>query len=105
LGVIFATSASYAQAGTSADDHFGALACKWLVHHENTTMKTKEDTNQGVGPLPKGKSKPGAPLFKKPDMKEAENEKRDITGQTDTSLRHMKQRLAEVPKKSAGSKA
>ncbi len=29
---------------------------------------------------------------------------RDLTGQTDTSLNHMKQRLAEVPKKSAGNK-
>ncbi len=58
----------------------------------------------GASPLPKGKSKPGAPLFKKPSKKEEEKSARDLTGQTDTSLSHMKKRLAEVPKKSAGSK-
>ncbi|NOT76324.1 MAG: hypothetical protein HOP08_15455 [Cyclobacteriaceae bacterium] len=64
---------------------------------------TKNDTH-GASPLPKGKSKPGAPLFKKPKTKHEEKSERDMTGQTDTSLKDMKKRLAEVPKKSSGSK-
>ena len=60
--------------------------------------------NHGASPLPKGKRKPGVPLFKKPKASEVENEQRDVTGQTDTSLKDMKQRLAEVPKKSSASK-
>lgn len=66
-------------------------------------MTQTEDNKHGASPLPKGKSKPGVPLFKKPKAKEEENVKRDVTGQTDTSLKHMKQRLEEVPKKSSGS--
>ncbi|MEJ0057205.1 MAG: hypothetical protein WDN75_17050 [Bacteroidota bacterium] len=65
-------------------------------------METTKADQHGAGPLPKGKSKPGAPLFKKPKTKE-EKKERDLTGQTDTSLKHMKQRLAEVPKKSSGN--
>lgn len=67
-------------------------------------MTHTKDDNHGASPLPKGKRKPGVPLFKKPDAKDEGNVERDMTGQTDTSLRHMKQRLAEVPKKSSGSK-
>ncbi|HMI65472.1 MAG TPA: hypothetical protein VK517_05520 [Cyclobacteriaceae bacterium] len=67
-------------------------------------MVRKENTNHGASPLPKGKRKPGTPLFKKPRAVDDENKKRDITGQTATSLKHLKQRLAEVPKKSAGNK-
>jgi hypothetical protein len=66
-------------------------------------MKLTEDSNHGASPLPKGKRKPGVPLFKNPPAKDEKNVVRDVTGQTDTSLGHMKQRLAEVPKKSAGS--
>jgi len=65
---------------------------------------TENKDAHGASPLPKGKSKPGAPLFKKPGKKEGEKSERDVTGQTDTSLKHMKQRMAEVPKKSEGSK-
>lgn len=68
-------------------------------------MTRTEDNSHGASPLPKGKRKPGVPLFKKPKAKNEENTERDITGQTDTSLKHMKQRLAEVPKKSSGSKS
>jgi hypothetical protein len=66
-------------------------------------MKHIEDNNHGASPLPKGNRKPGVPLFKKTASKDEKNVVRDVTGQTDTSLNHMKQRLAEVPKKSAGS--
>lgn len=68
-------------------------------------MGRTEDNSHGASPLPKGKRKPGVPLFKKPKAKEEAKGERDITGQTDTSLKHMKQRLAEVPKKSSGSKS
>jgi hypothetical protein len=57
----------------------------------------------GAGPLPKGTRASGR-LFKKPSRKDEQKEERDMTGQTDTSLKDMKQRLREVPKKSAGSK-
>lgn len=67
-------------------------------------MSHTQDNNHGASPLPKGKSKPGAPLFKKPKKAEEEKPERDMTGQTDTSLKDMKKRLAEVPKKSSGSK-
>ncbi len=67
------------------------------------THTEDNDPNHGASPLPKGKSKPGAPLFKKPKAKDEEKIDRDMTGQTDTSLKHMKQRLSEVPKKSSGS--
>jgi hypothetical protein len=67
-------------------------------------MARKKDNNQGASPLPKGKRKPGTPLFKKSRARDEVNGKRDITGQTATSLTHLKQRLAEVPKKSAGNK-
>ena len=63
----------------------------------------EESNNRGASPLPKGKRKRSIPLFKSAEPKPKEHEKRDITGQTDTSLEHMKQRLAEVPKKSSGS--
>jgi hypothetical protein len=59
--------------------------------------------SHGASPLPKGKRSSG-PLFKKPGKKAEEKVERDMTGQTDTSLKHMKQRLREVPNKSAGSK-
>ncbi len=64
-------------------------------------MAKKEHNKHGATPLPKGSRKRGQPLFKKP--KEHGSPRRDRTGQTDTSLTHMKQRLSETPKKSAGS--
>ena len=64
--------------------------------------KSKADSH-GASPMPKGKRSSG-PLFKKRDKKGEEKNERDLTGQTDTSLKHMKQRLRDVPKKSAGSK-
>jgi hypothetical protein len=67
-------------------------------------MAKKENDTYGASPLPKGKRKPGVPLFKKPSARDEKKEDRDVTGQTDTSLKDMKQRLAEVPKKSSGSK-
>jgi len=67
-------------------------------------MTKPNEEQHGASPLPKGKG----PLFKKPDVnkeeKKEENKQRDLTGQTDTSLKHMKQRLREVPKKSAATK-
>ena len=57
----------------------------------------------GASPLPKGTRASGR-LFRKPGKKVEQKVERDMTGQTDTSLKHMKQRLSEVPKKSAGSK-
>jgi hypothetical protein len=66
-------------------------------------MDTSNSDCHGASPLPKGK-RSSAPLFKKPARKVEEKTGRDMTGQTDTSLKHMKQRLREVPKKSAGSK-
>lgn len=66
-------------------------------------MAQSTDESHGASPLPKGNRKPGAPLFKEPDKKNEEKKDRDLTGQTDTSLKHMKQRLKEVPKRSAGS--
>ena len=68
-------------------------------------MTLTEDNNHGASPLPKGKRKRGVPFFKEPKANDEKNAERDITGQTDTSLKHMKQRLAEVPKKSAGNKS
>jgi len=62
-------------------------------------VKPNEDQH-GASPLPKGKR----PLFKKPDVVKEEKKERDLTGQTDTSLKDMKQRLKEVPKKSAATK-
>jgi len=59
--------------------------------------------SHGASPMPKGKRSSG-PLFRKPGKKVEEKSDRDLTGQTDTSLKHMKQRLRDVPKKSAGSK-
>lgn len=76
-----------------------------VVVYQNTFMRITEDNNQGASPLPKGKRKTGVPLFKMPKAKDEENLERDITGQTDKSLKHMKQRLAEVPKKSSGNKS
>ncbi|CAN5565744.1 hypothetical protein BH10BAC4_BH10BAC4_19820 [soil metagenome] len=67
-------------------------------------MDQSPSNDHGASPMPKGKSKPGAPLFKKPKSKPEKKQERDMTGQTDTSLKHMKQRLAEIPKKSSGSK-
>jgi hypothetical protein len=67
-------------------------------------MAKKANDQYGASPLPKGKRKPGVPLFKKTTARDEQKAERDVTGQTDTSLRDMKQRLAEVPKKSAGSK-
>jgi hypothetical protein len=62
-------------------------------------MKTTGE-NHGASPLPKGKRKLGT-LYKKPAKKK--EGPRDPTGQTDTSLRRMKQRLREVPKRSAAT--
>lgn len=66
-------------------------------------MEKSAIDSHGVGPLPKGKRTTGA-LFKKPKAKEEKKAERDLTGQTDTSLSHMKQRLREVPKQSSGNK-
>ena len=66
-------------------------------------MAKLTDDNHGASPLPKGKRTSGS-LFKKPKVKDEEKAGRDMTGQTDTSLRDMKQRLREVPKQSSGSK-
>jgi hypothetical protein len=67
-------------------------------------MEHTNSDQHGAGPLPKGKSKPGHPLFKKEKAKDEKKSERDLTGQTDTSLNHMKQRLEEVPKKSSGNR-
>ena len=69
----------------------------------NHTMEKSAVNSHGASPLPKGKRSTGS-LFKKPKEKEDERVGRDMTGQTDTSLKHMKQRLREVPKQSSGSK-
>lgn len=66
-------------------------------------MEKSAVDSHGASPLPKGKRAAGS-LFKKPKAKEEEKVARDMTGQTDTSLKHMKQRLREVPKQSSGSK-
>jgi hypothetical protein len=68
-------------------------------------MEKPSEEQHGASPLPKGKRKPGTSLFKRtgPGKEEVKKE-RDMTGQTDTSLKHMKQRLREVPKKSAATK-
>ena len=68
-------------------------------------MTTSNPEQHGASPLPKGKRKPGKALFKKPRVNKTDEKKeRDLTGQTDTSLKHMKQRLREIPKKSAATK-
>ena len=66
-------------------------------------MAQSTDEGHGASPLPKGNRKPGSSLFKEPNKENEERKERDLTGQTDTSLQHMKQRLKEVPKRSAGS--
>ena len=53
--------------------------------------------------MPKGKRTDGS-LFKQTKPVESGKGERDMTGQTDTSLKDMKQRLKEVPKQSSGSK-
>jgi hypothetical protein len=63
---------------------------------------TRPHDTHGASPLPKGDRKKGVPMFEQESM-ETPHE-RDKTGQTDTSVKHMKQRLAEVPKKSSGSR-
>ena len=65
-------------------------------------MKTIQNENLGASPLPKGKRKSGSKLFTKA-AKAEDKTIRDKTGQTDTTLKEMKQRMKEVPKKSAGS--
>ncbi|HWA33059.1 MAG TPA: hypothetical protein VG737_02965 [Cyclobacteriaceae bacterium] len=68
-------------------------------------MTTPKEEQHGASPLPKGKRRPGTSLFKGPKVDQNDEKKeRDLTGQTDTSLTHMKQRLREVPKKSAATK-
>ena len=68
-------------------------------------MTKPEEHQHGASPLPKGKRSPGTSLFKKPPINKTDEKKeRDLTGQTDTSLKHMKQRLKEVQKKSAATK-
>ena len=77
-----------------------------MVTHSATNIsmdKSKVDSH-GASPMPKGKRSSGR-LFKKLGKKVEEKSERDLTGQTDTSLKHMKQRLKDVPKKSAGSKS
>lgn len=67
-------------------------------------MKKPKDEQHGASPLPKGKRRQRGPLFKKSSpLKTEEKKDRDMTGQTDTSLTHMKQRLREVPKTSAAT--
>jgi hypothetical protein len=66
-------------------------------------MNNSKADCHGASPMPKGNRSSG-PLFKKSGKKVEEKNERDLTGQTDTSLKHMKQRLRDVPKKSAGSK-
>jgi hypothetical protein len=67
-------------------------------------MGKSNEEQHGASPLPKGKRKPGASLFKESRPDTEEKKERDMTGQTDTSLKHMKQRLREVPKKSAATR-
>jgi hypothetical protein len=68
-------------------------------------MTQPNEEQHGASPLPKGKRKPGTSLFKRPRIDQNDEKKeRDLTGQTDTSLSHMKKRLREVPKKSAATK-
>ncbi len=65
-------------------------------------MQQIKNENLGSSPLQKGKRTSAKSLFKKPSVA-TKNNVRDLTGQTDTTLKEMKQRLKEVPKKSSGN--